>query len=76
MSCELGTTEVTQGQFKKVMGTEPWGGQSGVHDYKKIMRLNFSQACFNYSLKKFSSTFQSFGTRLVFCFTAKPFVLG
>ena len=24
----LGKTEVTQGQFKKVMGTEPWVGQS------------------------------------------------
>ena len=26
----LGKTEVTQGQFKKVMGTEPWANQSGV----------------------------------------------
>ena len=25
----LGKTEVTQGQFKKVMGTEPWVGQGG-----------------------------------------------
>jgi len=27
---ELGTTEVTQGQFKKVMGTEPWLNQDSV----------------------------------------------
>ena len=26
----IGTTEVTQGQFKKVMGTEPWKGQQFV----------------------------------------------
>ncbi|MCX7403492.1 MAG: SUMF1/EgtB/PvdO family nonheme iron enzyme, partial [Planctomycetia bacterium] len=26
----LGKTEVTQEQFKKVMGTEPWANQSGV----------------------------------------------
>ena len=26
----MGATEVTQGQFKKVMGTSPWVGQSGV----------------------------------------------
>ena len=26
----LGKTEVTQGQFKKVMGTEPWAGQQSV----------------------------------------------
>ena len=26
----LGTTEVTQGQFKKVMGTSPWDGQKNV----------------------------------------------
>ncbi len=29
-SFALGKTEVTQGQFKKVMGTEPWVGKDGV----------------------------------------------
>jgi len=29
-SCGLGKTEVTQGQWKSVMGTEPWGGQNFV----------------------------------------------
>ena len=31
----LGKTEVTQGQFKKVMGTEPWGGKAGFTTTKK-----------------------------------------
>ena len=34
----LGKTEVTQGQWKKVMGTEPWGGEVDRRILEKISR--------------------------------------
>ena len=42
----LATTEVTQGQFKKVMGTEPWKGQGNVQAHKDCpaMYVNWNDA--------------------------------
>ena len=61
----LGKTEVTQGQFKKVMGTEPWKG--GESPYVRVWGININTQDYVQADKDCPATYVDWNDATAFC---------
>ena len=57
----IGIHEVTQGQWKSVMNTEPWKGQQGAHEGETVAATNISWHAANAFCQKLTEQERSAG---------------